>query len=208
MSRHPALDADLAGLHFRLLTGDREAEAELIARLLRLPMPALSKGQPPGFDPAHAEQALLDAVVAYWRRPGRYDPARASLATYIAMIAARKLKNLARGDWRRLARLTRLTRALEVAPSVMDASPSVMDSTASRQRLPDVRLLARTAEERAFLEAKLGGERQTTALAARLGLRDRPPAEQRRAVKRIMDRLRARGRRFVKNKAGSHRRRP
>lgn len=81
-----------------LVRGDEDALAEAFAlhgaRTYRRALRVLR-------DPALAEDATQEAFLELWRHPRRFDPARASLATWLCVLAHRRAVDIARREARR-----------------------------------------------------------------------------------------------------------
>lgn len=92
---------ELLALHGQLLAGDVRASSKIV-ELTIAPLVAIIKRDVGGLhDPQDVEQACFDALFKYLAAPGGYDPARAELITYLAVIAKGKAKTLRRSQGRR-----------------------------------------------------------------------------------------------------------
>jgi hypothetical protein len=90
----------LAALHLRVCNGDAAAREELVAAALR----SLPRGIRIG-DRDAATEAVVDAILEYLSRPGRFDPDRGvPLERYLHLAAMRNLQNHHRSELRRHAR--------------------------------------------------------------------------------------------------------
>lgn len=134
-------DADLAR---RVAEGDRGALEELFnayggavesvaARVLR--------------DTALAEDVVQDTFVGFWKAPGRYDPHRGSLRTYLLTIAHRRAVDIVRSEQARARR--------ELVPPDPDHF-DIVDEVAAREL---------SAEVRRAMSELTDGERQAIAMA-------------------------------------------
>jgi RNA polymerase sigma-70 factor (ECF subfamily) len=77
--------------------GDREAFVELFNRYAVRVKAFLIKG---GAPPDTADEAAQDVMVSLWRRARQYDPAKASVATWIYAIARNRRIDLLRRETR------------------------------------------------------------------------------------------------------------
>jgi RNA polymerase sigma-70 factor (ECF subfamily) len=183
-------------LHERLSAGDATATADLLLAYLA-PLDARLAERFPRVDADLRHDAALDALGSLHKRPGQFDPRRLSLDAYLCMSAAGDLRNALRRESRRGER----RRALAAV-----ADPSAGGNYLGREDDPSFPLLLAEAEaeraslraavlrglgpqEAAFFDLVEQGEWRASVLAAVIGLADRPPAEQRREVKRLRDRL-------------------
>jgi DNA-directed RNA polymerase specialized sigma24 family protein len=137
------------------------------------------------------QEAAEDALLAYFSRPSEYDPQRSPLEPFLRLAA---LNNL-RDAMRRIRR--RLLHEICVGDDLPDRSAS---DPAGSYRWRDLRAVWRAAHtdtERAFLRARLRGERRVQGLADLLGVSGRPRADQRAEVNRVWTRLKLRIRRSL-----------
>jgi hypothetical protein len=145
----------------------------------------------PTVDSTIVNDAVEDAILDYLRRPDRYNPARSRLDTFIALAAKRDVLNALACDRRRQTREAAI--ASLQSPNTNLKNWSTLDK--SDVSWTAVWELLTSNPERLFFLARLDGERRTGPLAQILGLHTSPPEEQRRAVKRMTDKLRNRLRR-------------
>ncbi len=182
--------ARLAELHVHVLNGDETAREE-IARLLVPLVQERMRRFARGADASLIEESVHDAILDYLFAPHSFDPSRSRLDTFVGLAARRNLidglRRLHRLAGREIVAGHPLNETLALAVPI--AEPD--DSCAAL-----VAVIARSEAERAFLNARLDGERRTDVLAKLLGMADAPTSEQRRAVKRVVDRLRIRSRRL------------
>lgn len=171
--------------HDCLLTGDRDVRDGIVAEFLPLLGGALRRRWP-GANDGMVGTAVTDALLEYFRAPASYDRSQMPLAAFLTVVAHRRLQNVERSLHRR--------RQHEEAAG--DALPDVAVATVVRvSRFPDLRAVmnvCETREERAFLHAKLRGEKGTPVLAAILGLTHLASEDQQAGVYRFWDRLRRR----------------
>lgn len=132
MSNRPdRTDSDLS-LMRRVAANDEAAVAELYDRfaplVYRMAYRALASR-------AETEDAMQDIFIRLWRTAGRFDPSRASLITWVMLIARRQLVD-------QLRRLRRRPRTVE---GVVDGAPSRFEAPDSKLRLEES--LAQTRDD-------------------------------------------------------------
>ena len=82
-------------------------------------------------DAAHAEEVVQDVFLALWRRPDRFDPARADLGTYLRLLArSRALDALRAAGARRRAQ----DRLADVAAVGSAAAPDAATAAVAREQ--------------------------------------------------------------------------
>jgi hypothetical protein len=195
------LNEALAHLHRLVLTYNGNAIDDITRVLLRRLVRRL-QWENPRVDIAILEEASEDAVIRYLASPGAYDPARSRLDTYVLADARLRILNRKRSD-RRRRRLEQRYRLLGYWQTI-DA-PTTHDTSGSPPLVPRfLGYIVRSDVERDFLRARAAGERRTDALAQIIGVSDMPVSQQRRAVKRMADRLVARLRRAAGAERGCH----
>lgn len=180
----------LLALHRELIVNHLQNREELAAYLLRR-VRRLLKRRMPGLDLAIVNDAVEDAILGYLQRPELYKPSCSRLDTFILLAARRDALNMIR-------RLQCRHRAEGIAASMQPRLYQMDEVGLFAGRCPavvDWLGVARTDAERAFLKARLAGERRTRQLACILGLSTNDPLEERRLVKRTRDRLHLRFRR-------------
>jgi len=194
------VEAELGRLHARLLSGDVVAPTELAERIVPLLRRRLERLERSAGDP-HLVPSVIGLVVAkYLREPERFNPARGGLVAYLSMEARSDVLNELE------ARRRRRARELPVADPVELASSS-RDSTVEEEALDTVDPFGVAPEivqgavralrdldhlDRQVLQMMADGVRATSAYAAVLGLSHLPADLQRKAVKRLKDRLQRR----------------
>ena len=190
----PALAADWPPAEalleaWRRLVGDPDTAAEFAAAVL----PALVAGLADRQRRAHPDDiatAAGDAVLAFLKRPSAYDPARLPVASYLLLIAKRRLLNQLDAERRHHAgRIPWDCVELDVAGR--------NDPGGGTPGLDDSILAAVVSQftdgERRVWQLMRGGERRTALFADALGVADGPAAAA--VVKRAKDRILARLRR-------------
>ena len=188
-------EAFAKAIHQRLLAGDPIASAELVAAYLESLVRWLQQRYPSVPDEHLIYDAATDTLLDYSERPGRFDPTRSSLLSYLRMSAHRDLLNALQKERRRQQRQQRVQQHLRAASVELqgsdgnrgqeedDTSVAVDDL---RQRVFQV---VTNVRDRQLLHLILAGERQTKHYAAVLGIQDLDQTAQRRIVKRHKDRL-------------------
>ena len=178
-------------LHRGVLVGETAAHEEAAEVLLRYCRPLL-RHQKPGADEAILNDALEDAVIYYLQHPSTYDASRAQLTTFIVSCAANRACRFQRREAHYRCLLARQVGQLAVCePTPLDCS--TLSPEARLRAL--INNVAKSEQERKFLEARAHGERHTGVLAGLLGCSTLPLQRQRVVVKRTADRLFARLRR-------------
>ena len=186
----------LAQLHYAMLSGSREAAAELVTSLLHMLQGRLRRGFPRVARDAR-EDALQEAVAEYVLHPSRFTPSKGlTIDGFVYLVAWRNLANAVASD------ASRRRREAEYARQTLRTLPQPPTVCLHDALLPG---LPAHAPERLTLAAWLGGERRTCALAATLGLGSAPDSEQRRAVKRFKDCMLKRAGRLRARAAMHHR---
>ena len=186
--------AELLGLHERLLSDDPVATEEIFAiatpeleRHLRLQFPSIAVG----VDPDIYISAVFDALTDYFKNPGKYDPARSGLMTYLKMAARRDMQNLLAKEKRHAKGRVSLESVEFRQSAGNDMSERVAEEIDGRREIEDLKQ-GMTSEERAVFSLILEGERSTRVAAEVMGIGDLPSAEQSREVKRVKDRIKKR----------------
>ena len=100
----------------RVAMGDEAAVRECLERYGRL---VLSLARRWSADQRDAEDACQDVFLALWRNAAAYDPARSEEATFVAMVAKRRLID---------RRRTPATRSLPVVDNDLEARASTLDA--------------------------------------------------------------------------------
>lgn len=145
----------------RVARGDTDAVAECLARYGGLVW-ALARRH--AADPADAEDAAQEVFIDLWRHAARFDPAIAPEATFVTMIARRRL----------IDRIRKRSRALPAGPlgeGPADPSPAVeqvelADEAASVRR----QMAFLRPQERRVLEMSVEGGLSQTEIASALGM--------------------------------------
>ncbi len=121
-------------------------------------------------DAAEAEDVAQETFLRVWRAAGRFDPARASAATWICRIALRLCIDRSRRS--ALRRFLGLEAAPDPAPDPADDTPGAEAALAARQDLARARAALRALPERQrrALLLRAAGGLSVPEIAAVLGL--------------------------------------
>lgn len=189
--------ARLSALHTRIVAGDVTATSELFA-LVQRPLAAVVRKRISQLAWDDACDAATDAIVSYINAPDRFDPTRAGLFGYLALIARRDSLNLLR-DYR--AAQKKQTRVVELSAAdgkdyCDDAATKLDAERILRDHLDEI---VKEDGDEEVLRLFLAGEGETAAYAAVLGISDHPEAEQKKVVKQRRDRIEQRLKRLKEN---------
>jgi hypothetical protein len=195
----PCAEEGLA-LHLRLCAGDDPVAVADLYRVYLGPLSAWLEARCPCLDPHLWQTAAEDAVMTYAMRPSAYDPRRAGLAAYLRLAARGDLLNILRAQNKHRQKRIAWSAVEQAADAgnVFESDPEPLEQLAREEEAAAARVVlcavaqTCTDEERRVLDLMLAGEHKTDAFAVALGLADRPAAEQRRAVKKVKDRLKQR----------------
>jgi RNA polymerase sigma-70 factor (ECF subfamily) len=183
-------------LHADVCAGDPTAPSRVFSVLLEPLIDWLSFRWRNERDAERVRDFAIDSIIGYLESPERYDPARASLLTYLRLDAHGDLLN----DHERRQR--QRERRAEVAVELEDeARKSSTDEYPSEREEPDLKLSdVREAlpdeRDRRALFLMMEEERSTESFAEVWELTDLPPRQQAAEVKRNKDRIKARLRRL------------
>jgi RNA polymerase sigma-70 factor, ECF subfamily len=192
------VDDELLALHRRLLEGDPTVSSELARKLLpRVEKRLVGSFVKSGGDLAEVASQVGLAIAQYLSEPERFDPSRAGLVVYLAMVARSDLLNELEARRRererehRAVELTLSARNSVVEEEVLDAvDPVGVSPEKMVAALQELKALDEI--DRKMVEMLVDGVRSTSAYAAVLGISHLPPDLQRKAVKRHKDRLQKR----------------
>lgn len=182
-------------VHQRLVDGSRVASRDLFLVALQPLIGFVAKSQPTLRDD-EAHDIATDALLAYLNDPKRCDLSRASLWTYLCMVAASDAVDLFRTRARRTALLQEC--ADDVAEWSRGANHSRnLDVEIDARRILEVHghRLATSEPERRLLMLMLSGERATATFAEAIGLNS-SDGDAETLVKQAKDRMRLRLRRL------------
>jgi RNA polymerase sigma-70 factor (ECF subfamily) len=104
-------------------------------------------------DASLAEEVAQDVFVALWRRPGGYDPARGTLAGFLAGVA----RNKAVDAIRKQQSAKRTTEALISDIEVASERPSATEQVDERQRVTSALARLSPPQREALVLAYFGG---------------------------------------------------
>lgn len=180
-----------------LQTRSRDA-ADTLAGALLPRITHIVRGRVVVPDPAIAEDAAADAIMAFLRRPTIYDEQKSRLVSFLATVAIRRALDWVDKQNRERCRADAFRGQL-MAAHIINPRSEVTEDEASGFQLDSLRRLAITDPERRYIDARIRGATRTRDLATALGLEAFPPDEQRRTLKRISERLRQRARRWRMN---------
>jgi RNA polymerase sigma-70 factor (ECF subfamily) len=183
-------------LHADVCGGDPTASSRVFRVLLDPLIDWLSFRWRNERDAERVRDFAIDSIIGYLESPERYDPARASLLTYLRLDAHGDLlndHNRRQGQRERLQE-TDVELEDEIRNSSTDEYPS--DREAPELRLVDVREALPDERDRRAVFLMLEGERSTGAFAEVWELTDLPTNQQAADVKRNKDRVKARLRRL------------
>ena len=189
---------DALHLHRRLLERDPVGPADFAAAFLK-PLIAWLQATNPKVDPMACEEAAGEAIIGFLNKPTTYDPKRLEVEKFLRMAAQRDLLNLLRKERRH----QRNRRDLQVVEQMAEdgkylgreddpSLPLQIEEAKQRQAPPDAVWQELTGIERLFWEQMDQGERRHSVFAVLLGITHLPLVEQKRAVKRVKDRVKKR----------------
>jgi len=134
-----------------------------------------------------ARDALVDVVLSYLTHPGRFDPRKGRLHSYLTQAAVKKTTDTYRREEARQRREQKFGGVFELlARTPNDSLEITVEARLFMERIDRAGL---PEKDRAFLKLVLQGERSTHILAEAIGLPPAPEADHRREVKRHRDRL-------------------
>jgi RNA polymerase sigma factor (sigma-70 family) len=189
------LAARLNEIHQKLVAGSRTASRDLFVHGLG-PIKAYLLKTQSSLREEDAHDLATDAILAYVQAPARFDPAKASLWTYLCMTASSDALDMFRRRGRERAALANVAQTVEVC--LLEANDRAdMENSIDAQRIiaANAERLATNEPERRVLALILEGERSTEVFANALGLDARHP-DTTALVKQAKDRLLLRLRRL------------
>lgn len=183
-------------LHADVCAGDPTASSRVFTVLLEPLIDWLSFRWRNERDAERVRDFAIDSIIGYLESPERYDPARASLLTYLRLDAHGDLLN--DHDRRQRQRERREEASVELEDEIRNSST---DEYPSDREEPELRLVdAREAlpdeRDRRAIFLMMEGERSTETFAEVWELTDLPAQQQAAEVKRNKDRIKARLRRL------------
>jgi len=182
-------------LHRRLLEGEETASSEICERFLDPLIQDLNQynRKVADRDSSLIPDAVVEALLNYIDEPGKFDPKRGDLYSYLRMSAEGDLKNLLDKEKRRTRNQENLEGDVEVDRKSRN-SPlqlvSIPDQEAEKQELREkLRDILQNEKDVEVAEMILDGIRKTEHYADVLSLSDLPIEKQREEVKRTKDRI-------------------
>lgn len=192
----PAATDEERALHARLVAGDATASAEVAERYLTGLIEVLRRKYPKEHarDETIVWDAATEALLGYVVSPTTFDPDRRTLQGYLFMSAKGDLLNARAKAQREHSRekssdpveLSQLARNTEVR------APKAERELEHQELWTRIRELVPDPTEQEVVALMIEGERDTIAYAAVMSIGDQGEAEQRAAVKRMKDKLKAR----------------
>lgn len=179
-------------LHRRVLAGDPVVRAEVFELLLDPLVDRLAFRWPRLRGTEQLGDQAIDAIMGYLGAPARYDPARSSLLTYLALDAHGDLLN----SYRRSTLPTESLEVVELDPSrrkMLSVEPDHHPSDSGvLELLEQVRHALPDERDQRVVALMMNGERSTDLFAAALGIATLDGRAQREGVKRAKDRIKKR----------------
>ncbi len=183
-------------IHSRLLEDDATAPAELVETVLEELTGKLGKKHPNLRGSEELADAVTDALFGYIKEPGKFDPSKSQLMSYLLMSANGDLLNI-------LAKAGRRKETL-VDDVELDApgGKEVVGDIKPEERFYTKRLKQEIDElfddekDKNIASLIIDGERSTDAFAEILDLNGLSDDEKRRRVKRHKDRIKKRLERY------------
>ncbi len=181
-------------LHQRLLAGSATATSEIAEVFLPLVTNRLRQRYPNLDDPHLVDTAVEDALVSYFKRPGQYDPAKLSLASYLRMSADGDLRNSLKSQ-KNDVKLNSLDQFVELEHSHTEyqlADGFNLEDQAMNRLSPiweRLNNLLPDPIDQEIVLLMMEGARDTEAYIEVLGISERSLEEQAAVVKRHKDRL-------------------
>ena len=116
-------------------------------------------------EPSLAEEVAQDTFLAFWRRPGAFDPARGSLQAFLLGVARNKAIDLVRRE----ESLRRTREALSIQEQVASTETSPAEGFDERQEVKAALQQLSQVQREALVLAYFGG-RTYREVAAELGI--------------------------------------
>ena len=179
--------AALEALHGRVLADDPTASAELFEAVHR-PLWRVLVRTFGGLLEEDAVDLATDAIVEYLGKPNRFQPEKASLFTYLAVIAKgdalNRLRSIAisKGHHQRFVELQDPDGNIQDdATDTRMAAQSILEKYGSQ--------IVENETDIAVLKLMLMGESETDTYAAALGIQNLPQEERKALVKKYRDKI-------------------
>jgi hypothetical protein len=213
MSTQPLPTREEQGaLHRRVLAEDPTAFAELCEAALPHLVHSL-RARFPAHDSHLLESSAIDALMAYYDDPARFDPTRLALFGYLRMAARYDALNRIDSDRRREDHLVHVDdEDVDITPtggSTVEDAVRLDEWLAQHTTLSRREVLTRLHEaldpvDEEIVLMMLEGVRATERYAAVMGISHLDTDKQRAAVKRAKDRLNKKLRRFASHLIDTH----
>jgi RNA polymerase sigma factor (sigma-70 family) len=186
------LREQLRAIHERVVAGDPAAPSDLFITV-QGPIVRVLYGRfrSAGLSWEAAGDLATDALLSYLSAPERFDQERASLFTYLVIIANGDALNRCRDRRKEQKKYAQLVELSAVEGNVEEDAQTQIESRIDAERLIRSRIddIAETDMDRRVLELMLQGERETAAYAVVLGIDELPASAQRSAVKQYRDKI-------------------
>jgi DNA-directed RNA polymerase specialized sigma24 family protein len=177
-------------LHARLISGDPTASSDIfevlsppLIRLIRAKSYTLSVTSEDAIDVA------TDAIVQYIICPQKYNPEKASLLTFLNLIAQRDLIDLHRKKINQQQKIKQFVELEKSESNNLDIEEVFNTLTAEQVIQKYGYEIAKTEEEEAALKLYLEGEQDIEPYAKALKLYEQNDSEIRKTVKQCKDRF-------------------
>lgn len=176
-------------LHERLVGGDPAAPSELFV-VLQKPVARVVYGRyrDAGLSWIDAADVATDAIVAHLSAPHQFKPERASLFTYLVVVANGDALNLIRNRGKERKNHAHLVELSAADGNVTDDEKHCR-LDAEKLLRAHIDEITETDMDRRILDLMLQGEQKTAAYAVALGVEGLPASEQRTLVKQHRDKI-------------------
>jgi hypothetical protein len=177
-------------IHERIAGGDPTATAELAENTLDLLCTHLKCKFPALHDQDYIDDAAVEALMSYMKRPGQYDPHQRGLRGFLEMAAEGDLRNILAKEQRRKKRDRRESRVEigEIAGKEPSGEGMTEDGEADAVTRTVAELFPDPVDQQLAVLV-IDRERSTEKFAAILGIAHLPASEQQSIVKRHKDRI-------------------
>lgn len=179
----------LEGLHQRILDGSRTASRDLFVEASG-PLKGFITNRFSRLNEDERHDLVVDAILEYLESPGRYDPARASLWSYLCMVATRNATDLIRKNANRVRLLDKKVQTDVEFWAARAKYEQYGEDEMDARRIMELhgRRLATNESEAMALKLLLQDEKSTETYARAIGVDPQDPDAE-RVVKQIKDRL-------------------
>ena len=179
-------------LHTQLLAGTSPVVTSKIAEVF---MPMVSRSLGKRFNNLHDSQlidsSVIDALMDYFNNPERFDPARASLYTYLCLRGKKFLLDTLAQQKSRLdiEKIVEVHSAESVYKDEVDQETLLVQHEVNTQTMEQLSKVLRDPVDFKIVLLMMDGVRHTSCYADLLGISDLQVDEQTKIVKRSKDRL-------------------